>query len=91
MSYSSKIYLRTDKFFVLKFTGCHLNYLLFRVLKPIDSIRHLLKESYGSGFHISCCFSSILELSVRGESNEFHIFIFFQQHNISLTVNVHPA
>ena len=46
---------------------------------------------YKSVFHVSCCFSSILELLVRGESNEFHKFYFLQQHNISLTVHVHPA
>ena len=34
--------------------------------------------NYDEGvFCISSCFSSILELSVRGESNKFHIFINF--------------
>ena len=49
----------------------------------IQSLCNHTGQFYKKVFRITRLFSIFLELSVRGESNEFHKFYFLQQHNIS--------
>ena len=65
---------------------------MLNIGKKFEHFSSLEYQKYKRVFRITSCFSSILELSVRGESNEFHIFNFVLQQIIvsKLTVHVHP-